>query len=76
MSIGLERGRERHGYPHQEEVTGRSIASAVHQIDELNAAIAAVREIHSPTPTFCARCGCVYPCATIRALPDPSGDAA
>lgn len=98
MSLGIERERERHGHPHTEEVTGRSIAHAVHQIDELLAAIAAVRALHQPVknvgacqntdcpcwkPELVCSCGqhhedwpTPYPCPTIRALPDLSGDAA
>lgn len=43
MSLGLERQREQHGHPHHEEIAGRSIAAAVHQIDELTADQARLR---------------------------------
>jgi hypothetical protein len=71
VSAGLERKRAQHGHPHHDEVQGRSIASAVAQIDELTAALARVRELHGQCKPRCGRCqscGEKYPCLTLQAI--------
>ncbi|MGW6376261.1 hypothetical protein ACWFRB_09380 [Rhodococcus sp. NPDC055112] len=70
MSAGLERKRAQHGYPHHDEVQGRSIASAVTQIDELTAALGRVRALHGECAVrcgICHTCGAQHPCPTLQA---------
>ena len=83
MSLHRDRLRAQHGHPlhrdHTEDLeTG--IASAVHEIDEMRAALDRVRALHTPQisrsldaegnpATYCDACAMgPYPCPTIRVL--------
>ena len=73
MSLGIEKAREHRGHGTHTEQCERAIVQAIHDNDELRAAIRRVRARHRTCAAgcdLCHECNRPYPCVTILSLGD------
>lgn len=71
MSLGIEKARAHRGQGTHTEQCERALVQAIHDNDELRAAIRRVRNRHRTCSQGCGMChGCdqPYPCVTILSL--------